>query len=505
MTARYRSSPREARKPRGSLWESGYQYNPQDLFPIELGPWRAYDPEGDREQTLLLMSGAQVLHGEIVPRNVTHTALNSSAITRYMGAGRAYLDTQLGTIFVGTDALPNYDFYVRLVTDGGGQSEFDTGYNVPATPTERITFVSWGGKLYMGNIDIAGVYEVTSAPAMTLIGSAPSGVKYMGLLDKNVYAIVRPSGTTPWTVYWAVDSLPTDWANAGSGNNPILPTLGAVRGNVNIGEHDLIACQYGGLRMIPTGTLPAFRFETARGFIGCETEYDIASDGHRVYCIARDSRLNVWEDGKQLAVGSRNFFFKPSTTKLIYVQSMNHLVVSDYQNGGSYIFDIDSMEFVGQQNNQGAAALLDQHGLVECWYTGSSPNNQLGVRAFNLLDSGIPTLAGPLGGSAVAAKTHYFNLGSPTYIDRIEIYKRGGTYNSITCSFYHGNTAVDNTETFVPSLTPDTKFSGAGFNVFRVGLVCDFFAIYPGIFDGEITKIKVFCADPSGVTKGWMK
>lgn len=352
--ARRRTSARHASRHTGEQWQRGAQYRNPQRYRIRHGPWRGLQFSGNLapsgspgdnraaggRDTLVGLANAWLYQGQITP------------IKRLTDAGtiHANFDDVAGIHNIGDTALivgdDGTDIAVMAISDGGVDGTFKT---VAGTNYGNSCATRWGDFLYIGG-DAAGApltkYTI-STEAFATVGSITGSMDALHVVDNNLVRF-ESSGKVV-TVYHSVDGSPEDFTSTGSGSSVRHEVIGPVRGSALLGNRVLFAGERGAEFMVPTGTLPAFRFESVPAIEGilCSTPNGLAQYRGNLYFVGLDGYLRAYDQGThKLHVGP--FVSKESRTEVdgVYYSVMfNSVVVST----GTflYLFDPNTLEEIG--------------------------------------------------------------------------------------------------------------------------------------------------------------
>lgn len=341
--AEHRSSARQSNRHTGREYGKGYPYQMDQEFRVEFGPFdgfNKYPRAGTDRGTLFDLENGIILNGTIGPvwsaadRDIGKQLLGMSEMTvngiRYQVQFRDDAGTDIDVITI--DKAGTVVTNESTVAHGNGE----------------ISAVPWGNRIYFVNEIITDLQFLNIvSPAFGTISSTVDKGKFIFVLDNNMVIIVKNTTTLLWEAHWSVDSDPTDWANAGSGNNPFAPDLGEPYGFGHVGERVVVLFERGAVGMIPTGTIPTFRFVRERGIQGCGADRGVASDGTTLFYVNRKFQLVAFRGGREITVGEGVLQWQ-SDTRLFYSLAAGAAVVLE-SSKGVYLVDGDTLQYVARR------------------------------------------------------------------------------------------------------------------------------------------------------------
>lgn len=336
--AKPRQRPREAARHTGDAWELGHQLRPDRNFTIDFGPFQGFNtvaPLGQETQWLRRLDDAYVDNGLLVAPFSESDESSSWTDADSQVRPKAFRVDGTDYLFRVYEATADSEIHVERLSSGPNVSDFDSG--IVASPND---FTAYGNNLYIVyDGAVIQVYDVSAGTIGNVAGS-PSGQEFIWTLDNNLCTADAS------TIYWAVDGDPTDWSSAGSGSNPIPPEIGGIMGVVVDRGSALIMGTKGAVRMVPTGTLPAFRFQMELEFPGLGIARQAVAAHGKIFYLDRAFRPMLYVNGRAEHVGGS--LFSASTGSVSYVESLGAFCFNGYINQAAstlrraYFFEPDT-------------------------------------------------------------------------------------------------------------------------------------------------------------------
>jgi hypothetical protein len=318
--ARVRSGARYA--PRfNEQYGEGFQFRPPQLFGFSFGPWDSIMPKGERD---LPRTSLKTMNDGLLDDGMLKAAWSKEVLPfsnrKLLGAYEfelsqlAYhtifwIDIVTGFLHVGFTAVSvSYDYVTTLTPLG--------------TP---IVAVPWQNELYFTSTELGGVYKIDINTGTVTLIPGTVGYEFLLMIDNNLVGIFKNAGLY-YQVEWSVDGDPADWTGYGAGSNPLPNAMGAVKGFELLSDSGVILGASSAVRMVPTGFVPAFRFDDLRGYDGTPHN-STTSDGEYVYYVNYNGKLLRYDMAQSSPVGGGEDAFV-STPKIYFSRRLNRVVVS---------------------------------------------------------------------------------------------------------------------------------------------------------------------------------
>lgn len=496
--ARQRSDPRRAARHTGDVWQRGYELRTDRNFTVDFGPFTGvahHAAAGQELQFLRALEGGVIHAGVIFPAWAaeSNTDLPSRTYTWYPRLfhvdGERYLFIP-GRLSSGNLVISDYDSSLN-------QTDYDTGLSIGHG--DPMDFTAYGNNLYIvyGSGDVVE-YDV-SAGTDSNIASSPQAGEFIFVLDNNVVVIYQNSGV--WEAAWSVDGSTSDFSSIGSGTAPIKKEIGNVLWHVSLPGSHLIVGEHGAVRMIPTGTLPAFRFRLEPTFPGIADKFCAASYGPHVFYLGRDYQPYIWRGGTTQLIGGGSFsidFTRPAVCIAPEFAAVTF--------GGDFgLSDPRIVFFSLEEPHDAIAEFHDASAGTNYAFVASSPSTSTrAIKLFEYGASGGPeslTLPLPTIGSAAVdpvIETHAVHLGHRVQVSKIEVLWSKGVEQAIDpqqhiveLTYDEGSTTTTATATFREGSTERM--------IYDLTVMCDNFSVK--VYETEdlwtagvgVKQIKVYC------------
>lgn len=510
--AKHKGTARESTRHSGRQFGAGYEFTRPTSFVVTLGPWKRLNYSGGaiNHPDEVASADHMFIHptGVIQPQKTSPTAWTITGDASFHGCGRFDIGGEMEGCIFGRRTTTDYVSF-HHINDAGTETNFVSAVAL-AVGAHRILAVSWGGRLYVVSPGLTtGVYVYVDNTSFAVIGGSPANPEFVGVLSNNVFVVSRIGGV--WTVSWCADSAPTDWTGVGSGTAPIPGTMGIPKGVVYLGETAVICCSEGAYRMIPTGTLPAFRFEPLPGFSGCVTRYDIACDGKTIIFAHTARATMAWRDGVQQPINNRSTtpgiygtLVNDSSQNYHYSAVLGWFFVHDhaYSFDFSLAIDPNTLEYIGAGSAVNADLMMFDSAVTA---------TSLGARGvvFNG-ETGVYTVLGSANSfNTVTDKsfqTGQLYFGRPVRLDRVLVVndKQGEVLPVLTVDLSY-ITLEGNTVASGLILTRTYASNNNTLLVFLAGIEAELFALLVSVYDQAVHQINLYFTDPAGELTGWIK
>ena len=333
---------RQAPRHTGREYGKGYPYQMDQEFKVEFGPFdgfNKYPKAGADIGTLFDLQDGLILNGTI-------------------GPAWSAADRDIGTQLLGMSEMTvnGIRYQVQFRDDGGTDIDVITIDSAGTVVTnassvahgnDEVSAVPWGDRIYFVNETITDLQFLDIVtPTFGTISSTVDKGKFIFVLDNNMVIIVKNTTSKLWEAHWCVDADPTDWTSAGSGNNPFAPDLGEPYGFGLAGERVIVLFERGAVSLVPTGTLPAFRFIRERGIQGCGADRGVASNGTTLFYVNRQFQLVAFRGGREVLIGEGVLQWQ-SDTRVHYSLAAGAAVILE-SSKGTYLVDGDTLQYIAR-------------------------------------------------------------------------------------------------------------------------------------------------------------
>lgn len=338
--ALWRSGARNAPRHTGREYGRGFQFGYPDRDTLRFGPWDSVWPLGDRD----------------LPQNVLHSLKDGILVDGViLPVWNRSVSTNLNQFIVAASemSIVGDRYSVILFRDAGSanalKAKYDngvvSGIDISAITVgpERISMAPWQRYVYFVSPTIGSVQRYSPVDnAFATIAASPLNGIFAFILNNNL-VIIRANGDI-YEAVWSVDSLPEDFAGAGSGA-AVLTGIGEPRGFGIINDRAIIIGSAGAKVMVPTGGLPAFAFQDVSAIEGTPFEHAVTSSEDKVFYFGYDYQLRAYTEGGVRVIGDGEGRLQ-GTPRIYYSRRLGRLVVSLVGQDVTLFLDVETGKWV---------------------------------------------------------------------------------------------------------------------------------------------------------------
>jgi len=300
--AKWRGGARTARQQHGAQFDSGYQYRRPQREEIVLGGWQRVWPFGKRDvpgDALQRLDDGILVDGVIYPL-WQRTESQSSSGHVLAAVEHHLIDDVVHVVFI---RRPDQKLLIRVLRANGVQ-EWVTDITVPTAHSphgDNVATDVWGKRIYFSLYGSSTLYRFEPENGnVTVVPGALSG-PWLFVLADHLFTITEENGI--FMARWSVNGNPENWTGTGSGSLPVSARIGRVRGHAPMVDHMVLFGEHSAMRIMPSGTLPPFRFQNTAHIRGVAYRDAIVSLHGLIYFIDHARRLVVYDGNQTQRVG----------------------------------------------------------------------------------------------------------------------------------------------------------------------------------------------------------
>lgn len=430
--ARNRGSARRAPRHTGRDWERGYQFRQAPRFRLTFGrpfegirttqQWAA-SPSFDSSyaslgspRALTFLTSGMIRDGRITGfygyTSKTLTAFESTLTGFTLVTNQGKSTWIIGPISGGLAAVPFDEDGTQGTTRSLVTANFGTSLGHATLYNTVMYWICRNGGAFMYKMVHAGgtITEVSGLPL--------SNMYYVFNHENNLVLIDTTGGSEPLRIAWSVDGSPEDFTGEGSGSSTRTELIAEPMGAAMLDRILYIGTKTGLERMIPTGTLPAFRFEKVKevpGIFGGSPDC-MASHAGRIYFIGKDGRMTSWSNGNIQKAAYPRKIYHSLILQVQYVAALDAIAMLTTGNT-IHLFNPYSLEYIGQMGFTYGTRIAD----VAMPYSGGTGHAIVGASS-----SGVQRFGTDVSGTedsqsdpVLAIGRHW--LGNDTIVEYIEL------------------------------------------------------------------------------------